>query len=319
MKIIMFNDCSYVGESLVVYLPESFHVIHLKRSRDLLSKTLGVLWKTLTAKGDVYHVHYLLQDCWLSLKFGKRPIIGHAHGSDVRDSLDHFAWGKLVRANLEGCDKIVVSTPNLLEKATEYNENTEYIPNLVDENVFYPKARRKATNRIRVLVAAASDWRVKGTDKIVRALKIIEDEVEASMISYGVDAAKTLSLAKRLGLHINMLRRVPHKEMSRYYWNADTVIAAIGIGGTLGVVALEAISCGRPTITRVSSSFEGYEAFPLLDVSEPEEIAEAILYSRRDDLWEKEYAYYKSNHDPHKITKRFMKIYSELVDGKKCD
>jgi glycosyltransferase involved in cell wall biosynthesis len=319
MKVAMINDCAFVGETLIKYLPEDLRVFHLKRARRFFDKTLGIAWKILRSEGDLYHVHYLLQDCYLALKFGKRPIIGHAHGSDVRDSIRHFIWGRIVRHNLEKCDKIVVSTPNLLKTAKEYNESAEYIPNLVDDSIFYPRARDRAENRLRVLIAVASDWNVKGTDKIIRALKRIEEDVNVSIIKYGVDIDKTLKLAKNLGLCVTVLPSVSHTAMPEYYWSADTVIASIGIGEALGMVALEAIACGRPVITRVSSEFSEYKAFPLLDISTPEEIADAILSSTNENLWKKEYEYLRYYHNPKRVTKRFMKIYEDLIKGKKSD
>lgn len=317
MKVVMVNDCAHVGETLIKYLPQEFSVFHLKRERDLLDKTFGIAWRLLKAKADVYHVHYLLQDCWLALKLGKRPVIGHAHGSDVRESIKHFAWGRIVRHNLEECDKIVVSTPNLLKTAREYNESAEYIPNLVNESIFYPKTQKEVKGRVKVLIAGASDWNVKGTDKTIRALKRIEDEVDVNIIKYGVDIDKTLKLAKTLDLHVNVLPPVPHIGMPEYYWSADTVVAVIGVGGTLGMTALEAIACGKPVITRVSSEFSEYKSFPLLDICEPEEIADAILSSTDKNLWKKEYEYFRTQHNPEKVTKRFVTIYNDLIERTK--
>ena len=319
MKIVMINDCAYVGETLIKYLPENFSVFHLKRSRSFLDKTLGIAWRIFRSEGVLYHVHYLLQDCWLTLKFGKHPVIGHAHGSDVRLSLKHFAWSRIVRHNLEKCDKIVVSTPDLLNTAKEYNESTEYIPNLVNESIFYTRALERPENKIKVLIAVDSNWNVKGTDIIMRALKRVEKDVDVSMIKYGVDSDKTLKLARNLNLHVNVLSPVPHVYMPEYYWGADTVIGAIGIGGALGMVVLEAIACGRPVITRASSEFSEYVTFPLLDISTPEEIADAILSSKDENLWRKEYEYFRSYHNPEKVAKRFMKIYNYLIEGKKTD
>uniref|UniRef100_A0A7C5XJ63 Uncharacterized protein n=1 Tax=Ignisphaera aggregans TaxID=334771 RepID=A0A7C5XJ63_9CREN len=52
---------------------------------------------------DVYHIHYLLQDCYIVLKLGKKPLIGHAHGSDIRVALNNPLLGRVVRYNLMRC------------------------------------------------------------------------------------------------------------------------------------------------------------------------------------------------------------------------
>jgi len=311
MKIVMVNDCAFVGETLIKYLPEDFKVLHLKRSRRFFDKTFRIAWKILRSKGDLYHVHYLLQDCYLALKFGKKPIIGHAHGTDLRCSLRHEFWGRIVRYNLKYCEKILVSTPDLLDIAGEYREDVRYIPNPVDMNIFYPKPLRSSEEKLKVLVAARCDWKVKGTDKVVRALSQLQSEVETYIICYGKDFAKTLSLARKLGLKLNVLPKVSHEEVRNYYWNSDVVIASIG-AGVLGMVALEAIACGRPVITYVSSQYPEYKDFPLKDVNTKEEIAEAID-NVNTKLWQKEFAYMEKNHRAEEVAKRISHIYNDIA------
>jgi len=68
MRVVMVNDCAFVGGTLIKYLPDDFSVLHLKRSRRFFDKTFGIGWRIFRAKGDLYHAHYLLQDCYLALK-----------------------------------------------------------------------------------------------------------------------------------------------------------------------------------------------------------------------------------------------------------
>ena len=313
MKVVVINDCAHVGETLISHLPNHVETIHLKRPRSFFGKTAKLAWRIRKSKGDLYHCHYLLQDCWLTLKLGKHPIIGHAHGSDIRISINHLVWGRIVHYNLKHCDKIIVATPNLLETAERFNSDSEYIPNPVSPRKFHVKPRDKMGDKIRVLIAGACDWKVKGTDKIVQALHQIEREVEPSIINHGIDAEKTIKLMESLGMHINVLPPVPHHKMAEYYWGADVVIASIGVGGTLGMVALEAIACGRPVVAHVSSDYTEYKTFPILNVNTPSKIADAILEFKDEKLWEKEYDYFQLNHNPEEVSRRFMKIYSSLM------
>jgi len=136
--IAMINDCAYVGETLIKYFPREVEVKHIKRSRGMWDKTFGIGFKIMRIKADIYHVHYLLQDCYIASKLGKRPLIGHAHGSDLRSSLYHPLWGRIVRHNLKNCDRVLVSTPDILGAARHFREDAEYIPNPVDTRLFYP-------------------------------------------------------------------------------------------------------------------------------------------------------------------------------------
>jgi len=315
MKVVMINDCAFIGDTLEKYFPEDIAVHKIRRTRGLFAKTFGIGWQILRAKGNIYHAHYLLQDCYIASKLKKHPLIGHAHGTDIRENTKRFILGRIVRHNLKNCDMVIAATPNLLETILKYNKNAQYIPNPVDTTLFYPLEPTENLGKLKVLIAGGNDWRVKGTDKILLGLKSIIEEVDVSIIKYGIDVEKTWTLSKSLGLTLTVLPRVTHAKMSEYYRNADVVIGSIGIGGTLGMVALEAIACGRPTIAHVSSQFPEYKEFPLLDVFTPERIAEAILHSKDRSILEKETIYLKSYHSPSIIAKRVAGLYENLLEA----
>jgi len=309
-KIAMINDCAYVGETLIKYFPKDANISHIKRTRGLWSKTFGIAYRIAKTYADIYHVHYLLQDCYVALKLGKKPLIGHAHGSDLRSTLKHPLWGRIVRYNLKKCDKVLVSTPDILGIAKKFRKDAEYLPNPVDAEIFYPKPLMKHEKK-KVLIASDSNWSIKGTDIAIRALSKIKNEVDVSIIAYGVDLEKTLSLANSLDLHINVLPKVSHEKMNEYYWNADVVIDRFKLG-SLGMVSLEAIACGRPVVTYVSSEFPEYEEFPLKDVKTDEEVADAIL-GADVKLWQKEYAYLEKNHKPEIVVKTLLEHYRRVI------
>jgi len=306
----MINDCAYVGETVLKFL-EGVEWLHIKRSRSIWDKTFGVAYGILRAKGDVYHVNYLLQDCYIALKLGKRPLIGHAHGSDLRSGLKHPLLKRIVQYDLKRCDRVLVSTPDILGIAKMFREDAEYLPNPVDTRLFYPKPMPERDGRLRVLIASNSDWKVKGTDMAIRALSKIKDEVEVSIIRYGKDFDKTVELARSLGLNLHVLEKVSHEEIREYYWSNDIIIDRFKLG-SLGMVSLEAIACGRPVVTFVSSEYVEYKDFPLKDVGTEEKIVGAVAGSDAK-LWEKEYRYLEQNHKPEVVVKKILNIYSSLT------
>ena len=310
MKVVMINDCSHVGETILKYLPENFEKTHIKRGRGLWHKTFGLAYNVLKAKGTIYHVHYLLQDCYLALRFGKYPVIGHAHGSDLRETIDHKVWGRIVRHNLKNCHKILVSTPDTLEKAKEFNEDTEYLPNPVDTSIFYPKPLIKRSNdKLHVLIGSANDWEKKGTDIAIQALNRIRENVDICIIRYGKDFEKTLKLANSLNLKLHAYPKAPHKYISEYYWNADLVIDQFPESGTIGMIALEAIACGRPVITYISSKYSAHNDFPLKDIDSVDKIVQVLRNKDLSELRKHEYKYLQLNHNPQKLAKKFQDLY----------
>ena len=311
MKVVMINDAAFVGETLLKYMPAELEKQQIKRSRKFWSKTFGLAFKILRAKGDVYHANYLLQDCYIASCLGKKPLIGHAHGSDLRTSLNHFVWGRIVRYNLKHCDKILVSTPDILGIAKRYREDTEYLPNPINAELFYPKATVQKGKKKRVLIASDSNWSVKGTDIAIKALSKIKDEVDVSIIRHGKDFDKTTALATSLGLTLKILPKAPHEKLDEYYWDADVVIDRFALG-SLGMVSLEAIACGRPALAYVSSEYPENKDFPLKDLRDEEKIANTIS-NLPSDLWEREHLFLKKYHDVKNIESRLLSIYEGLT------
>ncbi len=310
MKLVMVNDCAFVGETLLKYMPAEIEKEHIKRGRGLWSKTFGLSYRILKAKGDLFHVHYLLQDCYIASRLGKKPLVGHAHGSDVRTSLDHPLWGRIVRHNLKNCAKLLVSTPDILSRARQIRKDAQYLPNPVDPELFYPKPLVPHKGKKKVLIASDSNWKVKGTDIAVRALGRIKDQIDVSIVEHGEDLTRTLALSSSLGMQLNRLPKVKHEKLNEYYWNADVVIDRFTLG-SLGMVSLEAIACGRPAIADVSSKYSEYTDFPLKDVSTVEDAATAILEADHE-LWKEENDYLEREHKAQTVAKRLMEIYDQI-------
>nr|MDO8135963.1 glycosyltransferase [Candidatus Njordarchaeum guaymaensis] len=311
MKVVMVNDCAFIGETLLKFLPSGVGKQHIQRGRGSWGKTLGLAHKILRCRGSIYHVHYLLQDCYFASMLRKRPLVGHAHGSDLRASLQHPIWGPIVRHNLKHCDKIVVSTPDILGIARRFRKDAQYLPGPVDAKLFYHRPLRTQKGKKRVLIAGGSNWNLKGTDEAVRALAKFKGDVDVSIIEYGADLEKTLALAKSLDLHLSRLPRVPHEMLNKYYWDADIVIDQFKLGA-FGLTSLEAIACGRPAVTYVSSEFREYKDFPLKNVNTISKIVDAIRNSSRE-LWKEEYGYVEKYHMPEKVLEKVKEIYAELL------
>jgi len=314
MKVVMVNDCAFVGETLIKYLPKEFKVLHLKRSRKFFDKTFGIAWKILRSKGDVYHVHYLLQDCYLALKFGKHPLIGHAHGSDLRETLYSKRWGWIVKYNLQNCEKVLVAQPTILETAKEYNESAEYFPIPYDPELFYPKPLPKERKIKKIFLASPHNFRIKGTDKFLYALAKVKVPFKLKTINYGKDAQKARVLAKKLSLKAKFVDKVPHEKMNELYWEADLVLGSFGVG-QLDTIAIEAMACGRPVIHHILKEF--YSECPLerLETIEyAKKVIEKLLLDKeeRERQVEKQVKYVTLVHSAQKLAEKIIRMYIEV-------
>jgi glycosyltransferase involved in cell wall biosynthesis len=315
MKLIMINDCAFVGETLLKYMPPDMETQHIKHSRCFWSKTFDLAYKILRAKGDEYHVNYLLQDCYIALRLGKKPLIGHAHGSDLRQMLRSKKWGWIVKHNLKSCNKILVAQPSILGDAREFNETAEYFPIPFDPEIFFPKPLPDERKKVHVLLASAHDFKIKGTDKFLSALSLLSDQIVVKSLSSGRDLEKAQQLAKDLNLNIDFVSKVSHNKMNELYWESDLVLGSFGIG-QLDTVAIEAMACGRPVVHSISKEF--FPTCPLEELKTTDEATEIIsklLINRkeRDERVGNQLAYVNSTHSAQLLSKKLIEIYSKYT------
>jgi len=135
-SVCMVNDCSHVAENLIPHLKNWFEVSCVKRTRSLMDKTVGLWWKIRNSDADLYHVHYALQDAWITQKIRSLDVL-HCHGSDIRVGLNHIFYSRIVKSNLQKARRVLYATPDMVE-LKRYREDAEYMPTPVDTSMFYP-------------------------------------------------------------------------------------------------------------------------------------------------------------------------------------
>lgn len=314
MKVVMINDAAFVGETLLKYLPAELEKQHIKRSRGLWDKTFGIAFKILRAKGDLYHAHYLLQDCYIASKLGKKPLIGHAHGSDLRDEIKKRKWGWIIKHNLQKCDKIVVAQPTILDTALEFNETAEYFPIPFDPKLFFPKPLPPEPEEKQVFIASTHNFRIKGTDRFLKALGSLSEPVKIKSLAGGKDFVEAQRLAGELGLQVDFIPKVPHEKMSELYWGSDLVLGSFSIG-QLDTVAIEAMACGRPVVHSVSRKFFGNCPLEELEsVHDAAEIIQRLLDEKneREQRVKSQLDYVNSTHSAPLLAEKLFRIYTKL-------
>jgi glycosyltransferase involved in cell wall biosynthesis len=314
MKVVMINDAAFVGETLLKYMPADLEKQHIKRSRGLWDKTFGIAFKILRAKGDVYHAHYLLQDCYIASKLGKKPLIGHAHGSDLRDEIKKRKWGWIIKSNLRSCNKILVAQPTILDKALEFNETAEYFPIPFDPKIFFPTPLPTERQEKQVFIASTHDFRVKGTDKFLKALASLSTPVRIKSLKAGKNRLEAQQLAQELGLTVDFIPKVPHDKINELYRESDLVLGSFSIG-QLDTVAIEAMACGRPVVHSVAKKF--FKTCPLEELESIDEAAEVIqklLVNKkaREQRIKFQLVYVNSTHAAPLLADRLFGIYTEL-------
>jgi len=266
----------------------------------------------------LYHVHYLLQDCYIAQHLGKKPLVGHAHGSDLRETLKSRKWGRIVKSNLRSCNKILVAQPTVVSVAKEYNETAEYFPIPFDPEIFFPKALPEKKPEYQVFLASTHDFNVKGTDKLLRAVALVPEKIKVKSFNSGKDLEKTKQLAKDVKLDIDFISRVPHKMMNELFWESDLVLGSFSVGREhMDTVAIEAMACGRPVVHSVTKQF--FPTCPLEELKDPAATAEIISKLLRSpqeagSRIEQQLNYVNSTHAAPVLVQKLLKIYSPLLE-----
>jgi len=314
MKLVMINDCAFVGTTLLKYLPSSLKKQHIIRNRSFWDKTCGISLKILRAKGDIFHVNYLLQDCYIASKLGKKPLVGHAHGSDLRDQIKKKKWRWIIQNNLRNCNKIIVAQPTILDQALEINNTAEYFPIPYDPELFFSKRSSIKKKQKCVFLASAHDFKIKGTDKFLKALSSISESIKIKSISSGKNLKEAIQIARKLNLNIDFIPSVPHNKMNELYWESDLVLGSFGIG-QLDTVAIEAMACGRPVIQSIAKKyFKKCPLEQLESIGEITELLNKLLFDKKDRerRVKKQLSYVKITHAAPFLSKRLFEIYNKL-------
>lgn len=258
------------------------------------------------------------------LKILGKKIIMNFHGLDIRQ-LDKFKkdkWNKVMAKTTRfnwiteskkriryywiknWVDKIVVSTPDLLEFASV----AEFIPEMAPVNQQTTNNKQKTTKGSEVakrksciILHAPSHRGIKGTEFVKKTIKKLQSE------KYSVD--------------LLIAENIPSEQMKEYFQKADVVVDQLLIG-SYGVVTIEGMLAGKPIICYIRNDLRQYYPDKLPILSANPETLSVVLKSLIDnpDLIVKEgknaFAYYNKYHHPRMIGQRWKKIYDKLLRSK---
>lgn len=202
---------------------------------------------------DVVHMHagiaFKRIDVPVIKRLLRKPLVVHYHGSETR-----MGYG-LYRQKV--IDAKIVATPDLLA----YHPGATYVPIPQEPLPYHFEFNGKAK-----VIHAPTNRKLKGTDTILRAVEMAEEE--------GLD------------FEFELVEKVSHEEMLERFRHSnvyiDRVIADVEGKpiGTMGVAPLEAMSIGNTVMMHINDQYiPYYEGCPVVNVR-PE--AASIVSALRD-------------------------------------
>ena len=279
-------------------------VIALRRLRDLFTV------RTLRPRPDVLHINYGVSGYY---GWGRKNVVLHLHGTDVRSDLRSRWLGPVVRASIKRADVVLYSTPDMAAAVHELRPDAQWLPAplpLSSSIQLTPKEPRSGRS-----VFFASRWDdSKGATELLELAAALSRERPELHLS-GLDWGTYANEARDLGIALQP--PMPPGEFRRQLAEADVVIGQIAIGA-LGLSDLEAMAQARPLVARFTLERQYGSAAPVFNTADADPLTQvlrilddpeaAAALARRGRDWALEH------HGAEVLEDRLERIYAALAE-----
>lgn len=287
-------------------------------------------------KSDIYHFHFPYPFGEFSYLLAKSPgkLVVTYHSDIVRQKLLLALYKPFLKAFLKKADKILVSSPNMIEHSPflkEFKDKCVVAHFGIDVKRFektqdvleQAKEIRKRFGGSIVLFVGRLIY-YKGVEYLVKAMK----NVKAQLILVGEGPLKNdlKKLAMDLGIEdrVHFVGEVSDEELPAFYHACDVfVLPSIARSEAFGLVQLEAQACGKPVVStelKTGTSYanlDGKTGF-VVSSENSEELAKAINALLEDEPLRRrmgEFARARVNEEFtfEKMAERVFGVYRELI------
>ncbi len=165
------------------------------------------------------------------------------------------------------------------------------VPKRIDLSKLKPSFPKPSPDVKPLIVHAATDFKIKGTEAVIRAVRKLGDRVRFKLL-HGISRAEALKWIERCDIFLDQF-----------------------VLGHYGVAAIEAMALGKPVLGYIKeSAVEKYPGLPIVNTTQ-EEIAYRIKELLREpslleELGKRGRGYVEERHDSIKLAKRLIKIYT---------
>lgn len=255
---------------------------------------LKALFFGIFTKSEIVYIHFLWHHTPLIILLGgvfKRKVVVNIHGSDITKYNTNFLQQKLNGKALKCATKIVVPSKYFSEIVKNAfpninaNDIVIYPSGGINRSVFTLENQRKPQEGVINLGMTSRIDADKGWDIFLKAVAKLRNNgfsIKGFIIGQGNKENEMLRLRKDLNLQndINFLGLLSQTEIVEHYKKLDVFIFPTALNESLGLVGLEAMSCGLPIIASdigAPSAYieEGFNGF-LFETNNVEDLVEKI-------------------------------------------
>lgn len=213
-------------------------------------------------KLDVLHVHYAVPHAvcaFLAKEMlgGHLKIITTLHGTDITVLGHDESLSDLIRLAIERSDAVTAVSNDLIRQTRELLDIDKHIDlayNFVDKRVYYPREvtelRRDFAKPDEKLLIHISNFRpVKRVADVVDIFAKVNEEVPSRLlfVGEGPELSKTICKVKEMGLADRVIFAGKQDDVAQVISLADVMLLP-SEKESFGLVALEAMACGVPTV-----------------------------------------------------------------------
>ncbi|WP_274364624.1 N-acetyl-alpha-D-glucosaminyl L-malate synthase BshA [Paenibacillus thermotolerans] len=213
-------------------------------------------------KLDVLHVHYAIPHAVCAyiakgMVDSDLKVITTLHGTDITILAQNESMSDLIRLGINSSDAVTAVSLDLIRETRERLNITRHIDltyNFIDKRIYYPrdcsKYRCDFASRGEKIIMHVSNFRpVKRVLDVVEVFRTVNEQVPSKLVfvGEGPEMARTISRVEELGLRDRVLFLGRQDEVAELLSVADIMLLP-SEKESFGLVALEAMACGVPTI-----------------------------------------------------------------------
>jgi N-acetyl-alpha-D-glucosaminyl L-malate synthase BshA len=211
---------------------------------------------------DVLHVHYALPHAicaYLAKKMvgDELKVVTTLHGTDITILGQEAGLHDLIRLGIEESDAVTAVSNDLIQETMRVLNTTkpiELVYNFVDKREYFPKPdaalRANYADPDEKIVIHISNFRpVKRVQDVAAIFEQVSKQVKAKLlfVGEGPDLPRVRNWVEERGLSDRVLFLGKQEEVARIISLADVMLLP-SEKESFGLVALEAMACGVPTV-----------------------------------------------------------------------
>ena len=287
MRILHIHDIANVGSTLVAGLQQIGYAAELRRLNlavphgSTLAKLLAsplrlremqrVNDEVKRGRYDIIHIHFAYLG-WLGL-LGHYPYFLHCHGSDIRRDLKDWRRRWFIEKSIQRAQKVFFATPDLADILLPLRPDAIFLPNPLNTDQFHPLPQQ--IHKPLKLLLGSAFYTVKGIESAMAGLQAIIQqypEIQVTAFALGPEYPRYQESPG-----FRFIKPVSHVDMPTLYHNHDLVIGQFKIG-SLGMVELESLACGKPVICYYVKNQYDTSPPPVINAQSTTQITESIAY-----------------------------------------